>query len=147
MPYFALLGFLGITFHQWLQSNALQTSEASTAAWIVSTAPVFMALLGWIVLKGKTWLDDDHRYSPGVRRRITRGLQWKSRFDIASQFRQTRRYFGLIQCSQLGGGLRAFTARVENTPGRVDDVLSHVVRLAVHVHLFLLHKMFQRSTI
>lgn len=49
--YFALLGFLGITFHQWLQSNALQTSEASTTAWIVATTPVFMALLGWIVLK------------------------------------------------------------------------------------------------
>jgi drug/metabolite transporter (DMT)-like permease len=55
--YFALLGFLGITFHQWLQSNALQTSEAGTTAWIVSTTPVFMALLGWIVLKeGLSWL-------------------------------------------------------------------------------------------
>jgi drug/metabolite transporter (DMT)-like permease len=51
--YFALLGFLGITFHQWLQSNALQTSEAGTTAWIVSTTPVFMALLGWVVLKEK----------------------------------------------------------------------------------------------
>jgi drug/metabolite transporter (DMT)-like permease len=51
--YFALLGFLGITFHQWLQSNALKTSEASTTAWIVSTTPVFMAILGWIVLKEK----------------------------------------------------------------------------------------------
>jgi drug/metabolite transporter (DMT)-like permease len=49
--YFALLGFLGISFHQWLQSNGLQTSEASTTAWIVSTTPVFMALLGWLVLK------------------------------------------------------------------------------------------------
>ena len=49
--YFALLGFLGITFHQWLQSNALQTSEASTTAWIVATTPVFMALLGWVMLK------------------------------------------------------------------------------------------------
>jgi drug/metabolite transporter (DMT)-like permease len=49
--YFALLGFLGITLHQWLQSNGLQTSEASTTAWIVSTTPVFMALLGWLVLK------------------------------------------------------------------------------------------------
>jgi drug/metabolite transporter (DMT)-like permease len=49
--YFALLGFLGITFHQWLQSNGLQTSEASTTAWIVSTTPVFMALLGWLALK------------------------------------------------------------------------------------------------
>ncbi|MBK9927648.1 MAG: DMT family transporter [Anaerolineales bacterium] len=55
--YFALLGFLGITFHQWLQSNGLQTSEAGTTAWIVSTTPVFMALLGWIVLKeGLSWL-------------------------------------------------------------------------------------------
>lgn len=49
--YFALLGFLGITFHQWLQSNALQTSEASTTAWIVTTTPVFMAILGWFVLR------------------------------------------------------------------------------------------------
>lgn len=49
--YFALLGLLGITFHQWLQSNALQTSEAGTSAWIVSTSPIFMALLGWAVLK------------------------------------------------------------------------------------------------
>ena len=55
--YFALLGFLGITFHQWLQSNGLQTSEAGTTAWIVSTTPVFMALLGWIILKeGLGWL-------------------------------------------------------------------------------------------
>ncbi len=51
--YFALLGFLGITFHQWLQSNGLQTSEAGTTAWIVSTTPVFMALLGWFLLKEK----------------------------------------------------------------------------------------------
>ena len=55
--YFALLGFLGITFHQWLQSNGLQTSQAGTTAWIVATTPVFMALLGWIVLKeGLSWL-------------------------------------------------------------------------------------------
>jgi drug/metabolite transporter (DMT)-like permease len=49
--YFALLGFLGITFHQGLQSNGLITSEASTTAWIIATTPVFMALLGWLVLK------------------------------------------------------------------------------------------------
>lgn len=54
--YFALLGFLGITFHQWLQSNGLQTSEAGTTAWIVSTTPVFMALLGWVVLKERLGL-------------------------------------------------------------------------------------------
>lgn len=51
--YFSLLGFLGITLHQWLQSNALLTSEAGTTAWIVATTPVFMAILGWIVLKEK----------------------------------------------------------------------------------------------
>lgn len=49
--YFSLLGFLGITLHQWLQSNGLKTSEASTTAWIVATTPVFMALLGWLILK------------------------------------------------------------------------------------------------
>ena len=49
--YFSLLGFLGITFHQWLQSNGLETSEAGTTAWIMATTPVFMALLGWLILK------------------------------------------------------------------------------------------------
>jgi drug/metabolite transporter (DMT)-like permease len=47
------LGFLGITLHQWLQSSGLVTSEASTTAWLVSTTPVFMALLGWVFLKEK----------------------------------------------------------------------------------------------
>jgi drug/metabolite transporter (DMT)-like permease len=50
---FALLGLIGITFHQWLQSNALLTSRASTSGWIVATIPIFMALLGWIVLGEK----------------------------------------------------------------------------------------------
>ena len=55
--YFALLGFLGITFHQWLQSTGLVTAQASTTAWIVATIPVFMALLGWLALKEKlSWL-------------------------------------------------------------------------------------------
>ncbi len=47
------LGFLGITLHQWLQSSGLVTSEASTTAWLVSTSPIFMALLGWLFLKEK----------------------------------------------------------------------------------------------
>jgi drug/metabolite transporter (DMT)-like permease len=51
--YFALLGFLGITFHQWLQSNGLVTAQATTTAWIVATTPIFMALLGWLALKEK----------------------------------------------------------------------------------------------
>jgi drug/metabolite transporter (DMT)-like permease len=48
---FALLGFLGITFHQWLQANGLVTARASTTAWIVATTPVFIAVLGWAVLQ------------------------------------------------------------------------------------------------
>lgn len=49
--YFALLGLIGITYHQWLQATGLQTAQASTTAWIVATTPIFMALLGWLVLK------------------------------------------------------------------------------------------------
>lgn len=56
-PYFALLGFLGITFHQWLQSTGLVTAQATTTGWIVASMPVFMALLGWLALKEKLlWL-------------------------------------------------------------------------------------------
>jgi drug/metabolite transporter (DMT)-like permease len=51
LPYLALLGFLGITFHQWLQSTGLITAQASTTAWIVAITPVFIALLGWVFLK------------------------------------------------------------------------------------------------
>jgi drug/metabolite transporter (DMT)-like permease len=53
IPYFALLGFIGIAFHQWLQSTGLVTAQASTTAWIVATTPIFMALLGWLVLREK----------------------------------------------------------------------------------------------
>jgi drug/metabolite transporter (DMT)-like permease len=49
--YLALLGFLGITFHQWLQSTGLVTAQATTTAWIVASIPIFMALLGWLALK------------------------------------------------------------------------------------------------
>lgn len=50
LAYFAVLGFLGIAFHQWLQSNGLVTSQASTSSWIVASTPVFMAILGWLLL-------------------------------------------------------------------------------------------------
>ncbi len=57
LAYFALLGALGITFHQWLQSTGLQTAQATTTAWIVASTPVFMALLGWLFLKERLgWL-------------------------------------------------------------------------------------------
>jgi drug/metabolite transporter (DMT)-like permease len=51
--YLGLLGFLGITFHQWLQSTGLQTVQASTTAWIVASTPVFIAFLSWIFLGEK----------------------------------------------------------------------------------------------
>lgn len=53
LGYLALLGFIGITFHQWLQANGLVTAQATTTAWIVSTTPIFIALLGWIFLNEK----------------------------------------------------------------------------------------------
>lgn len=51
--YLAMLGFIGVTFHQWLQATGLQTAKATTTAWIVATTPVFIALLGWLALKEK----------------------------------------------------------------------------------------------
>jgi drug/metabolite transporter (DMT)-like permease len=55
--YFALLGFLGVTFHQWLQATGLQTAKATTTAWIVATTPVFIAILSWLILKEKlNWI-------------------------------------------------------------------------------------------
>lgn len=49
--YYALLGFLGITFHQWLQSTGLVTAQATTTAWIITSTPVFIAVLGWLFLR------------------------------------------------------------------------------------------------
>ncbi len=56
LAYFALLGFLGVTFHQWLQATGLITAAATTTAWIVAIIPVFTALLGWMILKEKLGL-------------------------------------------------------------------------------------------
>jgi drug/metabolite transporter (DMT)-like permease len=53
---FALLGLFGIAFHQWLQSTGLLTAQASTSAWIIATSPVFIALLGWLLLHEKLGL-------------------------------------------------------------------------------------------
>jgi drug/metabolite transporter (DMT)-like permease len=78
--YFALLGFLGITFHQWLQSNGLQTSEAGTTAWIVASTPVFMALLGWLALHEKL----NARKAIGIVLAFVGVLLVASRGDIAS---------------------------------------------------------------
>lgn len=51
LGFFAILGFIGVALHQWLQANGLTTAQATTTAWIVATIPVFVTLLGWFVLK------------------------------------------------------------------------------------------------
>lgn len=51
VAYFALLGFIGITLHQWLQSNGLVTSEATTTGWIIASTPLFIAILGRVFLR------------------------------------------------------------------------------------------------
>jgi drug/metabolite transporter (DMT)-like permease len=53
LPMLALLGFIGVAFHQWLQSNGLRTAAATTTAWLVATTPIFIALLGWVGLREK----------------------------------------------------------------------------------------------
>lgn len=50
LGYLALLGFIGVAFHQWLQANGLLTAQATTTAWIVATTPIFIVLLGRIIL-------------------------------------------------------------------------------------------------
>ncbi len=47
---FALLGLLGITIHQWLQVGGLETSLASTTAWIITAIPLVTAIVARIVL-------------------------------------------------------------------------------------------------
>lgn len=53
LMYLALLGFIGISLHHWLQSTGLVTAQASTTSWLISTSPIFMALLAWMFLKEK----------------------------------------------------------------------------------------------
>ena len=45
-----LLGFLGVPFHHLVQSTGLKTAQAATSAWIISSMPVFIALLGFAFL-------------------------------------------------------------------------------------------------
>ena len=47
LGYLALLGLIGVAFHQWLQATGLLTAQATTTAWIVATTPIFIVLLGW----------------------------------------------------------------------------------------------------
>jgi drug/metabolite transporter (DMT)-like permease len=51
VPLLMLLGFLGVTFHVWLQATGMQTASATTTAWIVATTPIFVALISRLFLK------------------------------------------------------------------------------------------------
>jgi len=51
IPSFLFFGFMGVYMHQWVQAYALYTSKASTATWIIATAPVFIAILSRFMLK------------------------------------------------------------------------------------------------
>lgn len=51
IPWFVFFGIIAVYMHQWVQAYALYTSKASTATWIVATAPVFIAILGRFLLK------------------------------------------------------------------------------------------------
>lgn len=51
IPWFIFFGIIAVYMHQWVQAYALYTSKASTATWIVATAPIFIAILGKFLLK------------------------------------------------------------------------------------------------
>ncbi len=48
-----LVGALLIFVHFWVMAVGMQETTASNTAWILTTAPIFIAILGWIVLKEK----------------------------------------------------------------------------------------------
>lgn len=53
LPPLIILGLIGITFYQWLQATGIQLTSASEASWLTASAPVFMAAMGWTLLKEK----------------------------------------------------------------------------------------------
>lgn len=48
-----LVGALLIFIHFWVMAVGMQETTASNTAWILTTAPIFIAILGWMVLKEK----------------------------------------------------------------------------------------------
>lgn len=50
IPVFAVLRFFGVTLHQWLQATGLETAQATTGAWMVTSIPIYVALLSKLVL-------------------------------------------------------------------------------------------------
>jgi drug/metabolite transporter (DMT)-like permease len=51
LQYFAFLGFIGVTLHNWIQATALQTAQATTTSWIIAATPIFIAIFAFIMLK------------------------------------------------------------------------------------------------
>lgn len=47
------VGALLIFVHFWVMAVGMQETTASNTAWILTTAPIFIAILGWIILKEK----------------------------------------------------------------------------------------------
>ena len=57
LPAMTLLGLVGVSLHQLLQVNGQVTSAAGAAAFLASTAPVFIVLLGAVFLRERlSWL-------------------------------------------------------------------------------------------
>jgi drug/metabolite transporter (DMT)-like permease len=50
LGWLALLGAIGITFHQMLQANGLVTTTATNSAWIVALIPIFTAILARVLV-------------------------------------------------------------------------------------------------
>ena len=48
-----LVGALLIFVHFWVMAVGMQETTASNTAWILTTAPIFIAVLGWMILKEK----------------------------------------------------------------------------------------------
>ncbi|BDG08541.1 DMT family transporter [Anaeromyxobacter paludicola] len=47
LPSLALMGFVGVAFHQLLQAQALTLTSAVSAGWLVGLTPLWSALLAW----------------------------------------------------------------------------------------------------
>lgn len=47
----ALMGFIGVFFHQMLQSHALTMTSASTTGWLIGVTPIWSAILAAIVTR------------------------------------------------------------------------------------------------
>ena len=135
--YFALLGFLGITFHQWLQSTALVTAQASTTSWIVASSPMFMAILGVIFLKEYlVW----HQIA-GIILAAFGVLVVVSKGDLSTvstgNFGSPGDLLNSDQCNQLGRVFNHLPTRSQATFTDSDDVLCHEFWLVVFVRSLL----------